>query len=77
MVESHSSNFRVIATNFLGVRIFRKFTVCPAKPIIAVMKTWQVECFPIFIENVIISIQNILVFEYIHEKNICICTLYS
>ena len=28
MVEPHSSNFRVITTNVLGVRIFRKFTVC-------------------------------------------------
>ena len=27
MVEPHSSNFRVITTNFWGVRIFRKFTV--------------------------------------------------
>ena len=27
MVESHSSNFRVTTTNFLRVRIFRKFTV--------------------------------------------------
>ena len=27
MVEPHSSNFRVITTNFLGVRIIRKFTV--------------------------------------------------
>ena len=27
MVEPHSSNFRVITTNFLGVQIFRKFTV--------------------------------------------------
>ena len=27
MVEPHSSNFRVIKTNFLGVRIFRKFRV--------------------------------------------------
>ena len=27
MVKPHSSNFRVIITNFLGVRIFRKFTV--------------------------------------------------
>ena len=27
MVEPHSSNFRVITTNFLCVRIFRKFTV--------------------------------------------------
>ena len=26
-VEPHSLNFRVITTNFLGVRIFRKFTV--------------------------------------------------
>ena len=27
IVEPHSSNFRVITTYFLGVRIFRKFTV--------------------------------------------------
>ena len=27
MVELHSSNFRVITTNFLGVQIFRKFTI--------------------------------------------------
>ena len=27
MVEQHSSNFRVITTNILDVRIFRKFTV--------------------------------------------------
>ena len=27
MVEPHSSNFRVITTNILGVRIFRKFMV--------------------------------------------------
>ena len=27
MVEPHSSNFSVITTNVLGVRIFRKFTV--------------------------------------------------
>ena len=31
MVERHSSNFRVITTNFLGVRIFRKFTVASVK----------------------------------------------
>ena len=30
MVKPHSSNFRVITTNILGVRIFRKFTVLPA-----------------------------------------------
>ena len=27
MVEQHSSHFRVITTNILGFRIFRKFTV--------------------------------------------------
>ena len=27
MVEPHSSNFGMITANFLGVRIFRKFTV--------------------------------------------------
>ena len=31
MVEPHSSNFRVITTNFLGVRIFRKFTITVAE----------------------------------------------
>ena len=31
MVDPHSSNFKVITTNFLGVRIFRKFTVCRVK----------------------------------------------
>ena len=31
MAEPHSSNFRVITTNFLGVRIFGKFTVIPLK----------------------------------------------
>ena len=30
MVEPHSSNFRVITTNILGVRIFRKFMVFKA-----------------------------------------------
>ena len=29
IVEPHDSNFRVIRTNFLGVRIFRIFTVLP------------------------------------------------
>ena len=28
MVQPHSSDFRVITKTFLGVRIFRKFTVC-------------------------------------------------
>ena len=27
MIEPHSSNFRVITTNFLGVGIFRKFMI--------------------------------------------------
>ena len=30
--EPHSSNFRVITTNLLGVQIFRKFTVCFVPP---------------------------------------------
>ena len=29
MVEPHSSNFRVIITNFLGVRVFRSFCLMP------------------------------------------------
>ena len=28
MEEPHSTNFRVITSNFVGVRIFKKFTVC-------------------------------------------------
>ena len=35
MVEPHSSNFGVITTNVLGVRIFRKFTVS------SIGKKWQ------------------------------------
>ena len=31
MVEPHGSNFRVLTTNNLGVRIFRKFTVSTAE----------------------------------------------
>ena len=31
MVEPHSSNFRVITTNILGVQIFRKFMVVTLK----------------------------------------------
>ena len=29
MAEPHSSNFSVITTDYLGVRIFRKFFGCP------------------------------------------------
>ena len=36
MVEPHSSKFRVITTNFLGVRIFRKFTVITLSAALAV-----------------------------------------
>ena len=32
MAEPHSSNFREFTTNFLGVRIFRKFTVLISIP---------------------------------------------
>ena len=44
MVESQSSNFRVITANFLGVRIFRKFTVHA--------KTMYRPVFPILWRNV-------------------------
>ena len=37
MVEPHSSNFRVITTNFLGVRIFRKFTVTTSEIFLQVL----------------------------------------
>ena len=39
MVEPHSSNFRVITTKFLGVRIFRKFTVLVASSRNSVLTT--------------------------------------
>ena len=39
MVEPYSSNFRVITTNILGVRIFMKFTVGPLPPINRTAKT--------------------------------------
>ena len=40
MVEPHSSNFRVITTNFVGVRIFRKFTVVCENHTIFYKRTW-------------------------------------
>ena len=41
MVEPHSSNFRVITTNILGVRIFRKFMVNQVRDKISdEFKTW-------------------------------------
>ena len=40
MVEPHSSNFRVITTNFLGVRIFRKFTVLGIELTIMILGFW-------------------------------------
>ena len=36
MVEPHSSNFKMITTNFLGVRIFRIFTVCMCMTILLI-----------------------------------------
>ena len=40
MVELQSSNFRVITTNFLGVRIFRKFTVIESQmPVLHILGT--------------------------------------
>ena len=42
MVEPHTSNFRVITTNFLGVRIFRKFTV-----IRIISECWCLDAVPL------------------------------
>ena len=42
IVEPHSSNFRVITTNFLGVRIFRKFTVLSES--VVMWQMWQWYC---------------------------------
>ena len=45
MVEPHSSNFRVITTNILGVRIFRKFTVLElSRPVWVVWSTCSTVC---------------------------------
>ena len=44
MLEPHTSNFRVITTNVLGVRIFRKFTVI-TNSIIMTELSWK---FPFF-----------------------------
>ena len=50
IVEPHSSNFTVITTNVLGVRIFRKFTVCKILMFVAVIKeNWYFhKFFPAF-----------------------------
>ena len=40
MVKPHSSNFRVITRNFLGVRIFRKFTVPLYLPVLSTEPVW-------------------------------------
>ena len=40
-VEPHSSNFIVNTTNFLGVRIFRKITVCNVFPKTKTMATYR------------------------------------
>ena len=40
MVEPHSSNFRVITTNVLGVRIFRKFTVLNFTDVVTTKATY-------------------------------------
>ena len=44
MVEPHSSNFRMITTNVLGVRIFRKFTV-----VLIFEKLIKSSLFPIYL----------------------------
>ena len=46
MVEPHSSNFRVITTNSLGVRIFRNITVVPDLSFLK-LKTFMVPEFVI------------------------------
>ena len=43
MVELHTSNFRVITTNFLGVRIFRKFTVVCTNLWKPYVRQWKVK----------------------------------
>ena len=41
MVEPHSSNFRVITTSVLSVRIFRKFTVMGIREWVSLGKASQ------------------------------------
>ena len=56
MVEPHSPNFRVITTNFLGVRIYRKFTVFWYQGIqftqICLFENWSRYDIAIFIADV-------------------------
>ena len=47
MEEPHSSNFRVITTNVLGVRIFRKFMV-DTKSCFSLYLHKNSECFCLF-----------------------------
>ena len=47
MVEPHSSNFRVITTNVLGVRIFRKFTVLG----FLFFNSWSLQGFDSLVQN--------------------------
>ena len=49
MVEPHSLNFRVITANFLGVRIFRKFTVHVTKN--SYRNLIGLPCVPVIKEN--------------------------
>ena len=44
MVEPHSSKFRVITTNILGVRIFRKFTLFRVSSLYANVISSMVTC---------------------------------
>ena len=49
MVEPHNSNFSVITTNFLGVRIFRKFTVIVTDWAISVDTDKTALCLPLLL----------------------------
>ena len=53
MVEPHSSNFRVITTIILGVRIFREFTVLSELKVIA-----ENQAIPVDLESYVKKLNN-------------------
>ena len=77
MVEPHNSNFRVITTNVLGVRIFRKFTVLNSHKVTFTLGT-KLKCLSLvdndFSKAYMGPIKRTCVFEYSVMTNFnCAC----
>ena len=76
MVEQHSSNFRVITTNVLGVRIFRKFTVplfvtkdsCPWFTLPAQRGTFHFSCILFYFAETKYTVLNFFSHNHIFLK---------